>query len=491
MNYMVANWADFLFDFDINIVHRPGLQMVLPDALSRLFYFSRGDEVPEDPAPTTEKNRRINWKLEDEGSSINELQEFIKERMGKRTPPKEERGQLLQQIHLMGHFGTEQMFKQLWWQGYYWPTMRQDCKEVTSTCKPCLQNNIQRQGFHPMSSIHAEFAWDQIAMDLAGPLQVTKQGYNMILVITDVCSRFTLLRPLKGKTAKEVSRALYQVFSDFGVPKRIQSDNGKEFVNEVIQKMKQLLGIEHRLISPYHPEANGVAEASVKIVKQILTKISKGNINQWDKYLPTVQMMMNNRIMSRTKSCPFELCYGRPWNDWKNFQGSRSKLPSEQEQQKYLKELREIVYPIIDQLSKDQASKEVVDFSVQHKVQAPLAPGTQVMVKQVDKVPGDDNYAGPYIVNRVNKGGAYILTGPTGEAFPHKVPRKLLKIIQSSKEPTVQEYIVEKVLNHRGPPNKRQYLVKWKGYPPSSNSWEPEENFNGKQALIQYWRSLN
>src|SRR5690348_1863650 len=36
-NYMVANWADILLDYDLEIVHRPGITMILPDALSRLF----------------------------------------------------------------------------------------------------------------------------------------------------------------------------------------------------------------------------------------------------------------------------------------------------------------------------------------------------------------------------------------------------------------------------------------------------------------------
>ena len=36
MNYMMLNWIDTLFDFDFTVVHRPGIDMVLPGGLSRM-----------------------------------------------------------------------------------------------------------------------------------------------------------------------------------------------------------------------------------------------------------------------------------------------------------------------------------------------------------------------------------------------------------------------------------------------------------------------
>ena len=94
--------------------------------------------------------------------------------------------------------------------------------------------------------------------------------------------------------------------------------------------MKYLLGIEYRLISPYHPEANGAAEAAVKVIKNLLNKNSKGDIYNWDKYLATVQLQINCRILKRTGSQPFELYFGRPWNTWKNYAGTTSQVKSQE-----------------------------------------------------------------------------------------------------------------------------------------------------------------
>lgn len=51
------------------------------------------------------------------------------------------------------------------------------------------------------------------------------------------------------------------------------------------------------------------------------------------------------------------------------------------------------------------------------------------------------------------------------------------------------EYIVEKILNHRINNGKRQYLLKWKNYDESENTWENEENLNCKELLEEYFKN--
>ena len=52
-----------------------------------------------------------------------------------------------------------------------------------------------------------------------------------------------------------------------------------------------------------------------------------------------------------------------------------------------------------------------------------------------------------------------------------------------------QEYEVEMLLAHRQQGRQRQYLVKWKGYDTSHNTWEPTRNLvNADEALEEYKR---
>jgi hypothetical protein len=47
-----------------------------------------------------------------------------------------------------------------------------------------------------------------------------------------------------------------------------------------------------------------------------------------------------------------------------------------------------------------------------------------------------------------------------------------------------QEYEVEQILNNKWVSGKPYYLVKWKGYDTSENTWEPIENLTNYTALI-------
>jgi hypothetical protein len=51
-----------------------------------------------------------------------------------------------------------------------------------------------------------------------------------------------------------------------------------------------------------------------------------------------------------------------------------------------------------------------------------------------------------------------------------------------------EEYEVEKILDAkpRGRGHKMHYLVKWKGYPVSDNSWEPKENIHTEELIVEF-----
>ncbi len=51
-----------------------------------------------------------------------------------------------------------------------------------------------------------------------------------------------------------------------------------------------------------------------------------------------------------------------------------------------------------------------------------------------------------------------------------------------------QEFKVEKILDAqpRGRGHKMHFLVKWKGYPTSDNSWEPRENLHADRLIAEY-----
>ena len=82
---------------------------------------------------------------------------------------------------------------------------------------------------------------DRIQIDLIemhgpkSPLCVqANHNYHLVLSVIDCFSKYCWLVPLCSKTAVEVVKALCSIFIQFGCPNIIQSDNGKEFVANIV-----------------------------------------------------------------------------------------------------------------------------------------------------------------------------------------------------------------------------------------------------------------
>lgn len=98
------------------------------------------------------------------------------------------------------------------------------------------------------------------SLDLLVELPTSQHHYKHLLVAVDPFSKFVLLEALPNKTADSVARFLRdKVIAIFGPPKVLASDNGKEF-HSVVDEVLHMYGALHIRSSPYHSEANGIAE---------------------------------------------------------------------------------------------------------------------------------------------------------------------------------------------------------------------------------------
>jgi hypothetical protein len=266
------NWADILFDYDFDIAHVPGYRNVTPDALSRAY--SGQAWGSNDPLRNLSVKRL----------SISDIATLA----NKKSPPEDQRQELLEDAHNFGHFGPESVFKRLLMDGYYWSSMRQDCKRLVADCTVCQKYDRQRLAYHPIQSPLAPFPFDHIGIDLLTGLPKTPRGNTVILAVTDRFTKFVVLRALPDKSMTTVADSLWSIIADFGIHKIIQSDNGKEFVNKCMKSLTSRCGIDYRLISAYYPRANGLAERTYRTLLSALRKAVRGNRQNCDAKLPFV-----------------------------------------------------------------------------------------------------------------------------------------------------------------------------------------------------------
>jgi hypothetical protein len=97
----------------------------------------------------------------------------------------------------------------------------------------------------------------------------------------------------------------------------------------------------------------------------------------------------------------------------------------------------------------------------------------------------DQRFVGPYKVKEITPTNTYVLESSLGDEI--RAPMSLLKPIPAPVHKDEEVFVIEKIVAHRGKGDTIKYLVKWRNYPSSANSWEPIENFDDQRAITEYW----
>jgi len=141
-------------------------------------------------------------------------------------------------------------------------------------------------------------------------------GNLYVVVIVDSFSRWVSLEAVPDKTALSAARAIIRAIGNFGVPLKIRSDGGKEFINDVLAGLEYIMGVEHRQTMPYHHEGNSLAEKANRSVLENLRNIifDKRYVlngeHQWSDLLPLAQRIMNASFNSSIGCSPAALIFG-------------------------------------------------------------------------------------------------------------------------------------------------------------------------------------
>ena len=112
---------------------------------------------------------------------------------------------------------------------------------------------------------------------------------------------------------------LYEyVFTRYGLSIEIINDRGTHFINEVIHYLLDEFMVIHRKLAPYHPQANGQAKITNKILCTILTKIVKQSCIDWEMKLNLVLWAYRVAFKTNIGNTTFNMVYGLdaifPWN---------------------------------------------------------------------------------------------------------------------------------------------------------------------------------
>lgn len=159
------------------------------------------------------------------------------------------------------------------------------------SCDVCQR--VKRKFDKPALSLHPVpvklGVWQQIGIDLVGPLPETPSGNKYIMTVTDYFSKWPEAKAIPTKEARNVAEFLYALFMRHGFCPYVISDQGREFCNQITDCLFELTGTEHRVTSAYHPQSNGLVERFYQTLVDALVKKAHDDQHNWDCHIDSVR----------------------------------------------------------------------------------------------------------------------------------------------------------------------------------------------------------
>ena len=181
--------------------------------------------------------------------------------------PDKMREDILKQIH-KGHLGLNKCQMRVK-ETVYWPGLNDQLENLILNCQLCLKYSKSKNKSVPPTTLGHEVPtvpWSKVATDI---FHYESQLY---LLIVDYTSRFPIVRRLKSMSAQNITEHFKSIFSEYGWPDTLVSDNGPCYVAEMFTNLMKEYAVNHITSSPHYPQPNGLVEKFVQIVKNLFYK---------------------------------------------------------------------------------------------------------------------------------------------------------------------------------------------------------------------------
>ena len=254
-NAKILSWRLEMSQLHYDIRHKPGIQNVAPDALSRACSL----------APSM---------------SLTQLHESL------------------------GHPGYARLYHFILQRNL--PYTSEETKTVCKLCRTCAE--LKPRFFKPPTQnlIKAIRPWDRISIDFKGPVK----GVNsFLLVVVDEYSRFPFVFPCKNTKSRTVIECLDSLFCVFGFPCCVHSDRGSSFVSEETRSFLSSRGISFSTSTAYHPTGNSQCERYNQTIWRTVKLLLHGRRlpeDKWEVVLAEALHAVRSLVCLSTNETPHE-----------------------------------------------------------------------------------------------------------------------------------------------------------------------------------------
>jgi hypothetical protein len=197
--------------------------------------------------------------------------------------------------------------------GYYWPCLFSDVCAYVKACDRCQRfAGKQQLKSLPLKPVVVTGPFQQWGLDFIGEIHPPSSNqHRWILVATDYFTKWIEAIPTRNANHTVIINFLYDhIFSRFGCPKRLVTDNVVAFNDKALVKLCEDMGIQLVHSTSYYPQGNGLAESSNKSLVRIIKKLLEQNTRGWDSKLKFA--LWADRVTNKKSigTSPFKLVYG-------------------------------------------------------------------------------------------------------------------------------------------------------------------------------------
>jgi hypothetical protein len=326
-----------------------------------------------------------------------------------------------------------------------------------------------------------------------------------MVVVCRVSKQAIFVPCLTTDTAVELAKHFIKhVFSKHGLPEDIVSDRGTLFVSKFWRAVCKMLDVQQSFSTAYHPQTDGQTERTNQTLEQYLCTFVNYDQNDWEEWLPLAEFVYNNMPSDATGVSPFFANKGyhpRLTMSLKDVpsHAAHLKVAEMKKVNEYLKkELGKTNVGYAEQINHKRRPIPEDKFQIGELVWLDLR---NVETKRPTKKL-DYKHFGPFRITEKISTHAYrldlpqtmkgihnvfhinLLTPNPTEYYPQRKPPPAPPIEIENQE---ENYEVEKILDSHRKRGKLFYLVKWKGYGPEHDTWEPIINMlNAKETVKKF-----
>ena len=434
------------------------------------------------------------------------------------------RTQLLSEAHdsgSSGHTGVAATTDRLQ-QRVYWAGMASAVHDYVVSCDSCQRNKVEQRrtaGLLRPPSVPDEPGY-AINMDFVFGLPRTENGHTGYLSMTCRLSNWLAIALCADDVGAEGAAQL--VFdhwvAHYGLPAEILSDRDPRFTGRFWQALWRLLDTRLKMSTAGHPQTDGKAENRQRTANTMLRHYVDFEQTNWDVQLRRAVFTINNTKSVSIGLTPFEVMFRRaprlPLDAALAPLRERRAIDNVPAATDFKERHDYIGVAAQDNLLKAQAEQK--KYADRHRRDEKFDVGDEVLLSTRDLQLVSDGsnkraakltsrFVGPFRILRVINDNAYELDLPPQMRIHPVVNISKLRRYRRSPEQFAgrpqpaarpppeytdpagnEEYEVERILGQRGAGSRREYLIKWLGYPNEESSWVPRKNLGCPEKLQEF-----